>query len=311
MSGILTLDPFSPFTLAITHLTLAIFALLGAIFVLVLCMVTYAIVRYRDRPGGAPAQQIFGWRRLELLWTATPICLLIVVFIFTAKVMRASDPPVPAGDPPELHVVAHQWWWQVDYLKSGIVTANEIHIPVGQPWLIRLTSADVIHDFWVAQLARKIDVVPGHPNHVWIEADQPGVYQGECAEFCGNEHAWMRFQVIAQPPAQFEAWVKAQRAVPPRPVSGEAAAGFKIFEDNTCANCHTVSGTSANQSIGPDLTHLASRKMLAGGAAENTPENLYRWIKNPASIKPGSHMPNFQFTNAQAKALVSYLETLK
>lgn len=311
MSGISTLNPLSPQAAAISHLFVGILAVLGAIFLIVLVMVGYAIVRYRDRPGAAPPRQVFGSLKIEIVWTVIPIILLLIILGFTVRTMHASDPPIPPGATPDLRVIAHQWWWEADYLKSGVIAANEIHLPVGQRWLLELDSADVIHDFWVAELARKIDMVPGHPNHIWLEADQPGTYLGVCAEFCGNEHAWMRFRVIAQSAADFDRWQRAQQQVPPAPNGGEAAAGLKLFEQNTCVNCHTIVGTPANHSIGPDLTHLASRTTLAAGAADNTPANLYRWLKDPNSIKPDTHMPNFQFDDADAKALTAYLETLK
>lgn len=247
MSGISTLAPQSPQAVAIAHFFVVILFVLGAIFLLVLGLVSYAIICYRDRPGAPPPRQTFGSRNLEMAWTAGPIVLLFVILVFTAKTMRESDPPVRAGDHPDLLVVSYQWWWEVDYLKSGAVAANEIHIPVGARWLVELKSADVIHDFWVPRLARKIDMIPGHPNHVWLEASQPGVYAGECAEFCGDEHAWMRFQVIAQPQAEFDAWQRAQLEVPAKPASGEPSAGLKLFEEHTCVNCHTVAGTPADQ----------------------------------------------------------------
>lgn len=311
MSGVSTLNPLSPQAAAITHLFVGVLYVLGAIFLLVLGMVAYAVARYRDRPGAPPPRQTFGSRNIEIVWTAGPIILLTVISVFMVRTMWASDPPVAEGDPPDLVVLGHQWWWEVDYLKSGVVAANEIHIPVGARWLVELRSADVIHDFWVAELARKIDMVPGHPNHLWLEADRPGTYLGVCAEFCGNEHAWMRFRVIAESSERFEAWQRTQLKVPPGPTSDEAVEGLKIFEQRTCINCHAIRGTAGNQRIGPDLTHLAGRATLAAGAAENTPANLARWLANPDSIKPGSHMPNLQLSEAEVNALVAYLETLK
>jgi cytochrome c oxidase subunit 2 len=224
--------------------------------------------------------------------------------------MHVGDPPAP-NEIPDLRIVGHQWWWELDYLKSGAVAANELHIPIRQRLLVELRSADVIHDFWVPELARKMDVVPGHPNHIWLEADHPGTYLGVCAEFCGNEHAWMRFQVIAQPADQFAAWLRDQLEVPPKPNSPDAQRGRQLFVARTCSNCHTVMGTPANQRIGPDLTHIASRRMLAGGALENTPENLALWLHDPNTFKPGSNMPNLQLSKDDVRKLAVYLETLK
>ncbi|MFZ1890444.1 MAG: cytochrome c oxidase subunit II [Candidatus Binataceae bacterium] len=310
MAGVPTLNPFSPEAASIYHLFLAILLVMFAIFALVATLMTVAVIRYRDREGAADARQEFGNPRLEIIWTVIPALLLIVIFGFTVRTIQASDPPV-AGHMPDLRVVGHQWWWEADYLGSGVVTANEIHIPVGRPILIDVEAADVIHDFWVPELGRKIDAIPGHPNHVWISADKPGAYLGTCAEFCGNQHAWMRILLIAQTPADFAAWQRSQLKVPAVPTAGVAAQGAQIFREQTCINCHTVAGTLGNQRIGPDLTHLADRSTIAAGAAANTPANLLKWLENPNVIKPETHMPNFQLSDTQAQALVAYMETLK
>ncbi len=284
--------------------------ILAVIFVLVSGLVVYAIVRYRERPGSSMPRQLAGSRKLEFLWTAVPIGLLATVFVFTAKTMRAANPK-KGTRPADLLVVGHQWWWEVKYLKSGVITANEIHLPVGKAVLIQLEAADVIHDFWVPQLGRKIDAIPGHTNYLWLRADRPGVYSGICAEFCGTEHAWMRFEVVVQSPEEFTAWEQAQLKIPQPPSEPEALAGMKLFNELTCVNCHRLAGTRANQTAGPDLTHLAQRRMLAGGAAVNNPQTLAEWLKDPDRIKPGSNMPNFHLSDAQVRALVAYLETTK
>jgi cytochrome c oxidase subunit II len=305
-----TLNPASPQAAAIAHLFVGTLIFLGLILVLVTGLIIYALVRYRERPGAPEPRQTFGSRRLEIIWTAVPIISLAVLTVFTAWTMHASDPPDPE-DQPDLLIVAHQWWWELQYIKSGVLAANELHIPVGQRLLVELRSADVIHDFWVPQLARKIDIVPGHPNHIWLEADRAGTYLGVCAEFCGEEHAWMRFQVIAQPAAQFAAWLHDQLQVPAKPASSDAQRGQLLFVRRTCTNCHRVAGTPANQHIGPDLTHIGSRAMLAGGAVENNPANLALWLHDPNLFKPGSHMPNLQLSKSDVSELVAYLETLR
>ncbi|MGH7987379.1 MAG: cytochrome c oxidase subunit II [Candidatus Binataceae bacterium] len=304
-------SPVSPQAKAISQLFLGTSIFLLVILALVTFLVFYMIIRFRDRPGAPEAKQIFGWNALEIAWTLIPAACLVVLFILMVITIHHSDPYVPAGRKPNLLVVGHQWWWEADYLKSGVVTANEIHIPVGKPWLVELKSADVIHDFWVPELARKSDVVPGHPNHIWLEASKPGRYLGACAEFCGTEHAWMRFIVVAQPQAEFDAWVKANLAIPPAPATRLAIEGAKLFQQRTCANCHTIEGTAANQMIGPDLTHVASRSILAAGAVENSPLNLAAWLHNPNQFKPGSHMPDLRLSHNDVKALTAYLETLK
>ena len=196
------------------------------------------------------------------------------------------------------------------YPSAGVVTANEIHIPVGRQLLLRLESADVIHDFWVPALTRKMDMVPGHPNHIWLAADQPGMYTGACAEFCGVQHAWMRLLIIAHAPAEFDAWLEQQRQPAPHVGTTVEQRGRHLFEQLTCVNCHTIAGTGLSPRIAPDLTHLASRRTLGAGVLENTPSNLARWLHNPQAIKPGSHMPQVLLSEAQVQDLTAYLETL-
>ncbi|HLI80575.1 MAG TPA: cytochrome c oxidase subunit II [Candidatus Binataceae bacterium] len=311
MDPIPVFAPASPLAHALSALLVGVFAVLVGIFLLVTTLVIYMIVRYRDRPGAPEARQIFGWNALEVTWTLIPAGILAVFSVFMVAADRAADPLIPPGRKPDLEVIGHQWWWEINYVASGAVAANEIHIPIGKSILIELKSADVIHDFWAPELGRKIDAVPGHPNTLWIEADAPGTYLGTCAEFCGVEHAWMRFRVIAQNEADFDTWQRAQLAIPPAPSAPDALAGAKLFADKTCINCHSIAGTAGNQTVGPDLTHIASRTMLAGEAARNTPEELFRWLKQPDAIKPQSHMPDFKLTDDEAHQLVAYLEGLK
>jgi cytochrome c oxidase subunit II len=298
-----TLAPASPQAAAISNLFVGTLIFLSAILILVSFLVIYAVIRYRDRPGAPDPEQKFGSRKLEITWTVVPILSLVVLSGFMVRAMSASDPPT-ADAKPDLRIVAHQWWWEIIYLKSGVTTANEIHIPVGKRLLVDFRSVDVIHDFWVPALGRKIDIIPGHPNRLWIEADHGGTYLGACAEFCGNEHAWMRIMVIADSPDDFAAWVKQQAGIPPMPVTADEQLGAKIYRENICTNCHL-------RSVGPDLTHIASRRTLAAGALENTPENLAAWLHDPDDFKPGSNMPNFKLSPGDVRALVAFLETQK
>jgi cytochrome c oxidase subunit II len=311
MYGNSVFSPASPQALSITHLTIIVGIVMAVILVLITVLVLYAVVRFRRRPGSGEPRQVFGNSRLERIWTIGPLIVVTFLFVMTIRTMRSSDRAPAPGEKPNLVIIAHQWWWEARYPDSGAVTANEIHIPMGKAWLVRLESADVIHDWWVPDLGRKIDAIPGHPNHFWIEADKPGTYYGTCAEYCGAEHAWMRIRVVAQPEADFKAWEQRQLAVPPAPTSGEAAEGQKFFNQLTCSSCHAVAGTQAKADIGPDLTHVASRETLAAGRLINTPENLGNWISDPQTYKPGAYMPNFNFTPAQDRELVAYLETLK
>jgi cytochrome c oxidase subunit 2 len=266
-------------------------------------------MRFRWREGEPDPHQLAGNRAVEITWTAIPCVIVVALFTLTARTMNVSDPaPAPA---PDLVVIGHQWWWEARYQKSGVVVANEIHIPVGRALSVRLESTDVLHEFWVPELARKITAVPGHPNHVWIEADKPGTYLGVCSEFCGTEHAWMHFLVIAEPPAEFAAWQVAQLRPAVRPAGAEAIKGLALFEQTSCMSCHAIDGTAADARVGPDLTHFASRRQLGAGIVDNTPENLRRWLADPQQIKPGAKMPDFKFTDGQVSQLVAYFETLK
>lgn len=302
-------DPGSPEAHAIAGLGLITTIVLTAIFVLVGGAIVYALMRFRWREGEADPRQIAGNKKLEMIWTAIPAVIVIVLFALTARTMNLSDPP-PAAEP-DLVVVGHQWWWEARYPKSGAVVANEIHIPTGKGFSIRLDSADVLHEFWVPELGRKISAVPGHPNHLWIQSDRPGTFLGLCTEFCGTQHAWMHFLVVVQPQAEFDAWEKAQLQPAAMPTTGAAAEGYALFQRDSCVNCHAVNGSAAKAVVGPDLTHFAGRQQLAAGVVTNSPENLRLWLANPQQIKPGVLMPNFNFTDEQLNQLVAYFETLK
>lgn len=284
--------------------------LMGIILLIVTVLVIYASYRFRAgrQEGGEPVQ-VHGNRKLEMMWTVAPGILVLVLFLFTIRAMHLSDPPVPPGRQPDLVVIGHQWWWELQYPKSGVLAANEIHIPVGKTLLLRIVGADVIHSFWVPQLGRKMDAIPGHPNHVWLRADKPGKYLGTCSEYCGAQHAWMRIQIIAQTQADFDRWQQEQRKIPPPPTSGLAAQGLEVFQNKTCDSCHTIQGVESAPAIGPDLTHLYARKTLGTGILQNTPENLAKWLKDPSGVKPGIHMPDFDLTDSEVNALVAYLET--
>jgi cytochrome c oxidase subunit 2 len=303
------MSPASRNTEAIYHLWMVSLAIFGLIFLLVTGLIVYSLMKYRWREGETDPKQIAGQTTVEIVWTAVPLGIVILLFILTVRTMGVSD-PAPAPQP-DLVVTGHQWWWEVRYPKSGVVTAGEIHIPTGQELCVRLESADVLHEFWVAQLARKMTTVPGHPNSIWLEADTAGSYAGSCSEFCGTEHAWMRFTVIAQPPAEFAAWEKAQLQPSVPPATAEAQQGEQIFMQMSCVSCHEINGTAAQAHVGPELTHLAARSMIGSGILDNTPVNLRLWLRNPQLVKPGAEMPNFEFTEDQVNELTAYLETLR
>jgi cytochrome c oxidase subunit 2 len=308
MDTLTSLNPQSPQTHAIFNLwgiSVVIFAL---IFLIVTGIIAYSLMRFRWREGEPDPEQISGNKKVEMIWTAIPLVIVIFLFVLTARTMSFSD-PAPTGDP-DLIVIGHQWWWEARYPKSGAIAANEIHIPTGRAISVVLDSADVLHEFWVAELTRKMTTVPGHPNHIWLQADRPGVFLGVCSEFCGTQHAWMRFTVVAQKPEDFAAWEQAQLAAAAAP-AGEAAKGLALFEKMSCANCHAIKGTADKARVGPDLTHFASRKEFGAGIVKNTPENLRNWLHDPQNVKPGVKMPNFKLDDEQVSQFVAYFETLK
>jgi cytochrome c oxidase subunit 2 len=206
-----------------------------------------------------------------------------------------------------VEVIGHQWWWEVRYPGTNAITANEIHIPVRTRVNVLALSADVIHSFWVPQLARKIDMIPGRNNRILLYASQPGVYRGQCAEFCGLQHANMALEVVAQTPGAYRSWLSSMSAAA---AGTSGAAGARLFTTLQCASCHEIRGTSAHGRVGPDLTHLASRRTLAGATIPNTPAELAAWIQNPQAIKPGVLMPDLGLSSAQVAQLVTYLESL-
>jgi cytochrome c oxidase subunit 2 len=266
-------------------------------------------MRFRWREGEPDPKQFAGNHKVELIWTAIPCMIVIALFALTARTMSLSDPP-PAPEP-DLIVTGHQFWWEARYPKSGVVVANEIHLPLGKAFSVRLESSDVLHEFWVPELARKITAVPGHPNHLWLQADQPGTYLGICSEFCGAQHAWMHFLIVVEPAAEFAVWEQSQLQSATKTLNEATTRGLALFQQKTCVNCHAINGVTAETRVGPDLTHFASRRQLGAGIADNTPENLRRWLTDPQRIKPGCHMPDFHLTAAEVESLAAYLETLK
>ena len=276
------------------------------IFLIVAGLVTYGIVRYRARPDSPEPRQTFGSRRWEITWTVIPLLIVLVLFGFTIRTMAFVDAPLDPAGTPDVVITGHQWWWEARY-PNGAVTSREIHIPAGRRLLARIESADVIHDFWVPQLARKMDAVPGRSAYLYLQADSPGAYSGTCSEFCGKQHAGMRFTIIAEPEAEFSVWVARQAQNPPYP-EGSALIGQGLFTALKCADCHTLSADDQTPKIGPPLAHIAGRRRLEGDL-RNTPQNLALWTSRPQSIKPGSRMPDQQLSAEQLQALADLLRT--
>jgi cytochrome c oxidase subunit II len=313
-------SPASTPSQSIFSLSMFVFAITGGIFVVVGGLIFYAAVRFRQRPGddGSEPPQIFGSNQIELSWTIIPVLIVVVLFLATARMIFAiQDAPKPPAAL-EVTAIGHQFWWEFRYPTLHITTANELHIPVSspvrgadtpRPTFLKLTSADVIHSFWVPRLAGKTDLVPNRINELWMDPHTAGLYEGQCAQFCGVEHAKMLLRVYVDTPEQFAAWVKQEQQ--PGAQNATVAAGRQEFESQACVNCHAIAGTSAHGQFGPDLTHLASRKTIAAGAAANTTENLERWIGDPDQIKPGSLMPAMHLTPDQVREITAYLNTLQ
>lgn len=305
------LAPHSAEMRSISDLFWIMLIISGIIFIGVTGAIIISVFKFSSKPGGAEPRQIFGNRRIEILWTAIPAVILAVAFAVTVKYMRDINAPRTAARTFDIYAIGHQWWWEFQYPSLGVVTANEVHIPTGITIHYHVKSGDVIHSFWIPQLQRQIDANPGLDNAVFAEFDTPGVYGGACYEYCGTAHAWMKFRAVVQTPAQFAIWVKHELAarVPP---TGVAAQGEKVFLQNTCVNCHAITGTSAGGAVGPNLTHVGSRWAIGAGAAPLTVQDLENWIANPPTYKPGVLMPGYPFLSKKdLHALAVYLISLK
>jgi cytochrome c oxidase subunit 2 len=314
-----TPNMFSPVSTpadSIYHLALFVLAVCAGIFVTVFSLLLYSVVKYRRRPGddGREPPQVYGSNQVELAWTVIPVLIVVVLFLATARVIHAiEDARFPVGTT-EVTAVGHQFWWEFQYPQQGFIAANELHVPVSDPshptpTHITLLSADTDHSFWVPKLAGKTDLIPNRTNSMWIDPRETGVYVGQCAQYCGTQHAKMLLRVIVQSRPDFDRWVAEQRQ--PAQPGDNIAKGRQVFESTACVNCHTVAGTSAHGTFGPDLTHLMSRETIAAGAALNNRDNLRQWIQNPDSFKPGALMPAMQLDERDLDAVTDYLVTLK
>jgi len=308
--------PTSTPAFAIRDLSWFVLSICAGIFAVVAGLLAYSVVRFRHRPGedNREPPQVYGSNQIELAWTVVPVLIVVILFLATARYIFGIEGLQPTPNALQITIVGHQWWWEIRYPDLGIVTANELHVPVhdsseGAPTFLTLQSADVIHSFWVPQLAGKMDVVPNKTNRVWIDPRTPGLYVGQCAEFCGVQHAGMLLRVTVHPKDEFAAWVAAQRALAADDLA--VRGGRELFQATACINCHTVRGTPANGIFGPDLTHLMSRVTLGAGVVSNTPETLRDWINNPDILKPGVLMPAMQLSPAALDRIVAYLLTLR
>lgn len=309
-------DPASTPADSIRRLSVFVLVITALIFAVVFSLLVYAIAKFRHRPaeGDREPAQVYGSNQMELAWTVVPCLIVLVLFFATARVIHSVQDAVPPPGAVQVISIGHQFWWEFRYPDLGVVTANELHVPVSDPshptpTFVKLLSADTDHSFWVPQLNGKTDLIPNRINSMWIDPHATGMYLGQCAQYCGTQHAKMLLRVYVDSPEQFRNWVAAQKE--PAHVSDAVNAGRQVFEKTACVNCHTISGTIANGRFGPDLTHLMSRDTIASGAATITHENLRLWIHNPEAIKPGSLMPAMNLNDRDLDAVTAYLESLK
>jgi cytochrome c oxidase subunit II len=291
-----------------------VLATITMIFAVVFALLAYVAVRFRNKSGDDSSEpaQVYGSTQVELAWTVIPVLIVIALFLASARVIASiqnTGRPVGAL---EVIVTGHQYWWEYRYPALNIVTANELHVPVSDPahptpTFLTLLSADTDHSFWVPRLGGKTDLIPNHPNQMSIDPHETGLFLGQCAQYCGTQHAKMLLRVYVDTREEFEGWVHQQRQSP----QNDSMEGQRIFESTACVNCHAIFGTAATGKFGPDLTHLMSRQTIAAGAAPNVHEKLRLWIKNPDAIKPGSKMPAMGLSDRDVDAVTAYLETLR
>ena len=297
-------------------LSIFVLAVTATIFVVVFSLLLYAVVRFRKRADddGREPPQVYGSNQVELAWTVIPILIVVALFMATARVIASVQKAAQPPNAIEVIAIGHQFWWEYRYPALQVVTANELHVPVSDPahptpTFIKLLSADTDHSFWIPRLAGKTDLIPNRINHTWIDPHETGLYLGQCAQYCGTQHAKMLLRVYVQSREEFDRWIQEQSQVAHG--SDTASEGQHIFETTACINCHAIGGTVADGRFGPDLSHLMSRDTIAAGAAPNTPENLRRWIRNPDDIKPGSRMPAMELSDRELDAVTAYLTTLR
>ncbi|MCE9555232.1 MAG: cytochrome c oxidase subunit II [Planctomycetes bacterium] len=310
-------DTVSPPADSIRDLFYLVTAITGVILLLVGGMLIYCIIRFRQRKSdrGEPPQ-LYGSQPIELAWTVAPLLTVFVLLMVVIRTVADTRRPEIKKDaePVRVRVIGHRWWWEYQYPDyPGLTTANELHVPGSakdrpRPVHLELESADVVHSYWVPRLAGKTDLIPGHKNMMWFQTEQEGVYRGQCAEYCGTQHANMLIRVVVDSPDTFKTWAAHQAA--PQQVDPQFAAGLKVFMERTCVNCHAIRGTEAKGTVGPDLTHLATRKTLAAGAIDNTPEKLAGWLRDPQTDKPGCDMPSLRLTEKEIQDLVGFLGSL-
>ncbi len=308
------LNPQGPLASIIADFFWAMMIVGGLIFLAVLTMLVLGILKARRESEPRPLSFTQSRNLVLLSGVVIPVLILLVYVIGSASVNRQIMTGVP-DDALTVEIIGHQWWWEVNYLNADgrpmARTANEIHIPVGKPVRLLLKSNDVIHSFWVPNLNGKTDMIPGKTNSSWMQADNPGVFRGQCTEFCGKQHAHMAFSVEASPPEEFEAWLATQAQPARQPRTEQQERGLRVFLTSSCMMCHSIRGTTALAGVAPDLTHVASRETLAAGTVENSHGALAAWILAPQAAKPGTFMPATKMSNEELTDLVEYLMSLE
>jgi cytochrome c oxidase subunit 2 len=303
---------------SIFGLSMLVLGITCSIFVVVAGLLLYALVRYRSRASDPENEQeppqVYGSNQIEISWTVIPTLIVVMMFLATARVIYTTEHAPKPANALEVTVIGHQFWWEYRYPALGIVTANELHVPVSdsthpQPTYLTMSSADTDHSFWVPRLAGKMDLIPNKVNTMWIDPQAGGLYLGQCAQYCGVEHAKMLIRVYADTPTEFAAWIEHEQQ--PAVEDPSVAAGRAVFERNACISCHTIRGTVATGRFGPDLTHVASRDTIASGSVPNTAANLRSFVDNPAHFKPGALMPPMHLDSDDLDAVTAYLTTLK
>jgi cytochrome c oxidase subunit 2 len=304
------LDPASPTSQKEAHLTWIVLFMSLVVFLIVEGLLAVNILRFRHN------KEVHKLPRsreilLEVIWTGIPLVLVAILFFLTVQTMDAVSAPRPTQNDVNVHVIAHRWWWEFEYPDLGIDTADELHIPINTNVQVTLDSADVVHSFWVPALAGKTDVIPGITNSMWLYGDQIGTYAGQCAEYCGLNHATMRFKVFVESQDDFDTWVKNQQQPPSEPQTDLQKQGYEFVVQGMCAGCHTIGDHTAPEPIGPNLTHLASRTTFAGASFDLNQDNLRQWIENSNAMKPGNLMANIHVAPDEVDAVLAYLSTLK
>jgi cytochrome c oxidase subunit 2 len=307
------MDPKSDYAKTVDSLQWLTIYLGVAVGIVVFTILGYIVIRFRHKPGDPVPTQVHGNTTLELAWTLIPAVLIAIIAVPTVRTIFATQAEAPPNAL-TIDVRGYQWWWQFRYpLANGdtVVTANEIHVPVGQPIHLRITSQDVLHSFWIPQMGGKRDLVPNRINHINFTPLEEGVYLGQCAEFCGSSHALMKMRLIAHKPADFQKWLAHERSPAVESADSAILHGKQLVTAGACAGCHTIQGTTAQfGKTAPNLTHLASRATIAAGVLDNNAANLAKWIANPQSVKPGAIMPPGLVPEQELKYVVAYLQTL-